>query len=140
MRRTVALLLFGVVLVQWMSCTQDNFVDYREEVVPATIDLVTGFQGWEVRLYFNDQLRYIASFSADGAPLPLSGPCARFNTTLPRGPNQVVIEYRPRLSTGTYTKRTAFITVGYAEKYFLGLILQSDSFNINVQDTPFLYL
>jgi hypothetical protein len=137
MSRTIALLVFGVCLVPWLSCTQETFVDMREAGVPAKVDLVIGFEAREVRVYFNGQLSYSAIL---GTNAPLSGPIAEFQTTLSRGTNLVVVESWLQFSAETYSKRTANVTLGDSEKYFLGLILQNDGLNVNVQDTPFLYL
>jgi hypothetical protein len=137
MIRRVAYLAVGIVVLQWISCTRDTFVDLRETAVPAKVDLVSGFQNRSVKIYFNDQLCYSATL---GTNVPLSGPIADFTTTLYRGPNRLVVECWLQSPTNTYSKHTASVTVGDSHEYFLGLILQNDALTINVQDTQFLYI
>jgi hypothetical protein len=137
MKMITAVLLIGLVLMPWVSCTQDTFVDLRGMVVPARVDLVVGFANQEVRVFVNDQLSYSAVL---GSSEPLSGPIAQFETMIPRGSNWIVVEYRLSTSGGAFARRSAQVNVGDSERYYLGLILQGAVLKINIQDTPLYYL
>ena len=138
MSRIVVTLLLSTLLVLFTSCTQDTFVDVRDSTVTAKLDLVVGFEGRLVKLYLNGELSYSATL---GTMAPLSRPIAEFESTLLRGTNTIVVECWATESPGTtYMRRTTAVTLGDADKYFLGLILQSDTLLVNVQTSPFLYL
>jgi len=137
MRRIAAVLLLLPILVAGISCTQDTFVDLRGSSVPATVDLVVGFENQEVRISVNDQLCYTAVL---GSTAPLSGPVAQFQTVVSRGMNSIVVESRQASSGAKFTRRMANVTVGDSDTYYLGLILQGSALSINIQNTPFYYL
>jgi hypothetical protein len=137
MKRIGVALLVGFTLIPWVSCTRDNFVDLRGMVVPARVDLVTGFARQEVRVYVTGNLSYSAVL---GSSEPLAGPIAQFEGVIPRGKSSILVEYRQAGSEGEFTKRSAEINLGDSEHYYLGLFLQGATLTINVQDTPFYYL
>jgi hypothetical protein len=137
MRKIALVLLMTFVLVLGISCTRDTFVDLRDGVVPATVDLVVGFANQEVRIYCNDQLCYTAVL---GSSTPLNGPIAQFETVILRGSTSIAVEWRQASSSAEFRKRAANVTVGDSGRYYLGLVLQSEGLSINIQDTPFYYL
>ena len=137
MRSVAAFVLLFPILVAGISCIQDTFVDLRGSDVPATVDLVAGFANQEIRVYVNDQLCYSAAFSST---IPFTGPVAQFQVVVSRGTNTIAVESRLSSSGSEFTRRVANVTVGDSDRYYLGLILQSSTLSINIQNTPFYYL
>ena len=126
-----------VVLLVITSCKEEKLVSTPETVVPVGVDLQSGFDDRELKVYFNQQLSFDADLSSR---VPLAGPIAGFSTYLSRDSNRVLVKWRSHTTNSTYQQDSSTFFLGNADNYYLGLELRNDTLGIKIQDTPFLYL
>lgn len=79
MNQNTLVRFFVLVLLVLTSCKEETLISASENIVPIGVDLQSGFDDRELKVYLNQQL----SFDADLSPrVPLAGPLAGFSTYL----------------------------------------------------------
>ncbi len=125
-----------------IACTKEGIVNpasenAESELVSVQVDLQLGFAGKSVTATINGEDHFSALLSELS---PLAGPEAAILAYFPRGKNTLHI-YGRKLNNGQFSYDDSVeVNFGDAQKYFLGIVLSSDTLVVRVQDTPFLYL
>jgi hypothetical protein len=116
------------------SCTEESTTYPIEDLVITKIDLQTGFEGHHVIIEFNNEVHFNAILSE---AVPFSGPLATFSTYLPRENNHLYIAW-----TLNYPFLTDSIDIflGSSDKYFIGIRLNGEEIEYEIQESEFLYL
>src|SRR3972149_358836 len=137
MKQNTFVRAFVLVLLVFASCKEEQLVSTPETIIPVGVDLQSGFEDRELKIYFNQHLSFDADLSAR---VPLAGPIAGFSTYLSRDSNRVRVGWQSHTANSPYQQDSATFFLRNASSYYLGLELRNDSLRIKLQDTPFLSL
>jgi len=124
-----------------INCTKDKIVNSNDksqsEFVPVQIDLQSGMEDNRIMIKFNNE-KYFDSMLSN--IVPFAGPVATFTTYLTRGQNNIyILSQFLGVAQPTLNQDSTFVHFENADKYYLGIELSDNKFNIRVQDKPFLY-
>ena len=133
------LVLWLVLLVSNFSCIKENSTSTLvEERVEVQFDFQTGFEDNSVSVkiddkhYFNAILNSVVSFA---------GPQASFTTQLFKGDYKLHIQrHHITAQFGDSKLDSTLMSIGTADKYWVGFSVYSDSLYIVIQDSSFFYL
>ena len=133
--KTIKNLFFSfVLLIILCKCTGNSNLDPVDELVLCQIDFQSGFEGHYVDLRINEKIYFIWWLSEE---VPFSGPIAKLTTYIPRGNNKLAMRW---LNTVRFVYDSCEIYIGNSDKYFIGISLNENVIDVQVQDTEFSYL
>jgi len=133
--KTIKNLFFSfVLLITLCKCTGNSNLEPVDELVLCQIDFQSGFEGHYVDLRINEKIYFIGWLSEE---VLFSGPIARFTTYLPRGNNELAMRW---MNTVRFVYDSCEINIGDSEQYFIGISLNENVIDVQVQDTEFIYL
>ena len=135
-------LIFPLLTLLLIYCIKDKVVDsddkLTDELVQVQVDFQSGVADNRILLKTDNTTCFDAMLSKI---VPFAGPVATFTTYLKRGQNTIFLlnEYLDVAQSTAY-QDSATIHLGNAEKYFIGIQLSGNKFNIIIKEDPFLYM
>jgi hypothetical protein len=131
-------ILFMMCILHIIACSDDNPASSMSaDLVEVQFDLHSGFYDVAVSIRENDTYYFEAFFTGIE---PLAGPQASFTTYLATGEHCLIMRRRPFNFYSPSKYDTTKITVGDAEKYWIGIHAYPDSLHVVVQDSAFMYI